>query len=182
MENKQINITGINNKYQIKKLKKEPIIAKLRVESIKWDISDEYFLYNNQLKMIHQIQKNNLQSIEPSNEEILFIQQINTKINGYKNQDNIKKIVDTTKFINIHTILQKMVECELKCYFCKCEILVLYKLAREMKQWSVDRIDNDLGHNNDNFIITCLECNLQRKNRKPDKFLFTKQLNIIKAN
>jgi hypothetical protein len=50
-----------------------------------------------------------------------------------------------------------------------------------MYQWSVDRIDNDFGHNIDNFHLACLECNLKRRRRTDEKFLFTKQLNIIKS-
>ena len=46
-----------------------------------------------------------------------------------------------------------MVECELKCYYCKCEMNVLYDISREMRQWTVDRIDNDLGHNIDNYYL-----------------------------
>jgi hypothetical protein len=59
---------------------------------------------------------------------------------------------------------------------------VLYDISREMRQWSVDRVDNDLGHNIDNFHLACLECNLKRRRRTDEKFLFTKQLNIIKMN
>ena len=57
---------------------------------------------------------------------------------------------------------------------------VLYDISREMTQWSVDRINNDLGHNIGNFHLACLECNLKRRRRTDEKFLFTKQLNIIK--
>jgi hypothetical protein len=57
---------------------------------------------------------------------------------------------------------------------------VLYDISREMRQWSVDRIDNDKGHNINNYHLACLECNLKRRRRTDEKFLFTKQLNIIK--
>ena len=49
-----------------------------------------------------------------------------------------------------------------------------------MKQWSLDRIDNNIGHNVGNLVIACLECNLKRRRRTDEKFLFTKQLNIVK--
>jgi hypothetical protein len=57
---------------------------------------------------------------------------------------------------------------------------VLYDISREMKQWSVDRIDNDLGHNIGNFHVACLDCNFKSSRRSEEKFLFTKQLNIVK--
>jgi hypothetical protein len=75
-----------------------------------------------------------------------------------------------------------MIECDLKCRYCKKEMIVLYNISREMTQWTVDRIDNDFGHNIDNFHLACLECNLNRRRRTDEKFLFTKQLNIIKQN
>ena len=55
-------------------------------------------------------------------------------------------------------------------------------MSREMKQWSVDRIDNNKGHNSDNFHIACLKCNLTRRRQNDDKFLYTKQLHIVKHN
>jgi hypothetical protein len=73
-------------------------------------------------------------------------------------------------------------ECELKCRYCTKEMNVLYDISREMTQWSVDRIDNDLGHNISNFHLACLDCNLKRRRRTDEKFLFTKQLNIIKQD
>jgi hypothetical protein len=179
-ENKIINILGVNNKYQIKKVKKEFYISTKRIESNKWNLHEIFFTYEKQIEIIEQLKEN----VENTNieENTIFKKQILKKISGYKNQDNIKKIFDNTKFIDIHTILQKMSECKLKCYFCNCEMLLIYELTREMKQWTVDRINNEVGHNNDNFIIACLECNLKRKNKNVDSFLFTKQLNIIKMN
>jgi hypothetical protein len=49
-----------------------------------------------------------------------------------------------------------------------------------MKQWTLDRIDNDIGHNKNNLVIACLECNLKRKRTNKDKFMFTKNMKIIR--
>jgi hypothetical protein len=70
----------------------------------------------------------------------------------------------------------------MKCHYCACETYLLYEFVREMKQWSIDRIDNDLGHNIDNYHLACLDCNLKRRRRTDEKFLFTKQLNIVKKD
>ena len=82
--------------------------------------------------------------------------------------------------VDFKTILKKMSECELLCYYCHCSMFVLYEKVRENKQWTIDRIDNNIGHNLDNFVISCLECNLKRRCRSSDKYLFTKNLNIVK--
>jgi hypothetical protein len=49
-----------------------------------------------------------------------------------------------------------------------------------MKQWTLDRIDNDIGHNKKNLVIACLECNLKRKRTNKDKFMFTKNMKITR--
>jgi hypothetical protein len=151
-----------------------------RVESENWKFSDEYYLYESQIKMIKDINNNN----HNEKDEVIkiILQQINKKIYGYKQQDILKKKFQEKNFINLESILNKMVDCELKCYYCKCEMNVLYDISREMKQWTVDRIDNGLGHNLDNYYLACLDCNLKRRTRNDEKFLFTKQLKIVKTN
>lgn len=191
---KAIIITGINNRYQMKKLlhkqvKKEP---KKRVVSENWSFPEEYFEYIHQMKIVCDIlndiekRKNILENknVEGENEEVvkIVIQQINKKITGYKQQDTIKKKLNNDKFIDFESVIKKMVDCELKCRYCNETMNILYDISREMKQWSVDRIDNDFGHNVDNFHLACLDCNLKRRRRTDEKFLFTKQLNIIKQD
>lgn len=180
-EEKTINITGTNNKYQMNKLIRErKLEPKKREVSKKWSFSEEYFNYDKQMKIINDISFNNLEN-NPDNEITqTVIQEINKKIAGYKQQDIIKKKLDIDAFIDFNCVIHKIIECELKCRYCKCEMAVLYDITREMKQWSVDRIDNDKGHNKDNFHLACLDCNLKRRRRTDEKFLFTKQLSIVK--
>ena len=178
-EQKKIVISGTNNRYQIKKLIK-PRTAnenKKRVESEKWTFDESYYEYSSQLKLLIDL-SNNL------NNEVskIVVQEINKKINGYKHQDKLKKILDENKFLTFETVLQKLIEYELKCHYCKSELKILYDISRQMTQWSVDRIDNDKGHNNDNFYIACLDCNLKRRRRSDDKFLFTKQMKLVKVD
>ena len=85
-------------------------------------------------------------------------------------------------FVNLEIIIDKMIDCQLNCYYCKTQMNVLYDISREMTQWTIDRIDNDAGHNYNNFFIACLECNLKRRCRNDAKFLFTKQLTITKTH
>ncbi len=180
---KKINIYGTNNKYQIKQLindYKTKKIERKRIPAEKWTFSNEKFDYTSQIKMINDISNNNLKCIDDTSK--IAIQEINKKINGYKQQDKHKQKLDEFKFLTFYSIINKMIECELKCRYCRLEMLVLYDISREMKQWSVDRIDNELGHNIDNFHLACLECNLKRRRKTDEKFLFTKQLNIIKHN
>jgi hypothetical protein len=180
---KKISITGTNNKYQMKKLienHKYEKESKKRIQSNKWSFSQENFEYQNQIKMIIDIFKNNYNHTDEISK--IAIQEINKKVCGYKQQDKLKKKLDENKFLTYESIINKMVECELKCRYCNNVMNVLYDISREMTQWSVDRIDNDTGHNIDNFHLACLDCNLKRRRRTDEKFLFTKQLNIVKQD
>jgi hypothetical protein len=60
-------------------------------------------------------------------------------------------------------------------------MLIIYDKSRENRQWTIDRIDNDKGHNCDNYHLSCFECNIKRRRQSDEKFLFTKQLTIIKS-
>ena len=64
------------------------------------------------------------------------------------------------------------------CHYCNEDMYVLYEKCRDMQQWSLDRIDNTIGHNIGNLVVSCLKCNLQRKNRDSNKFLETKSMVI----
>ena len=162
-DNKKINIVGTNNRYMIKKVLKEPDVK--RVKNL--DLPDDL----NQLDLINNNQNPNVQ---------LIIREINKKISGYKQQDIKKNLYEKEKFITFDSIIKNMRETELKCRYCKSEMYVLYDKIRDGNQWSVDRVDNDVGHNIDNFHLACLTCNLKRRRTSDDKFLFTKQLSIIK--
>jgi glutaredoxin-related protein len=176
---KKINIVGTNNRYMIKKVTKNKELGKKRIESNKWNhLLKQEISLDNQLKIINQLSNSN----DNDNNEInkIIKQQINHKIASYRSQDVIKNLYNEDKFIKFEDILEKMMESELKCYYCKDIMIVLYDIVREMKQWTVDRIDNDNGHNKDNFYLACLECNLKRRRQSDSKFLFTKQLNLLK--
>jgi hypothetical protein len=178
METKQIVFTKNTKKQMIEDYKNKK--EKRRVKTENWKFDEKYYLYDSQLNTIKNIYENQYKYIDKISK--LSIQEINNKIYGYKQQDTIKKMLDNEKFITFESIINKMIECELKCYYCKKEMNVLYNISREMNQWTVDRINNDLGHNMDNYYLACLECNLKRRRRSDDKFLFTKQLNLVKVD
>jgi hypothetical protein len=154
--------------------------VKKRVATEKWTFVVDDYVYKNQLETIKKLKDNSYNYIDEKSKIVL--QEINKKIYGYRQQDVIKKLLNDDKFINLPSIIEKMVDCELKCYYCCGEMNVLYDISRESKQWTVDRINNNLGHNVDNFYIACLECNLKRRCRSDDKFLFTKQMKLVKVD
>jgi len=175
---KKISICGTNNRYMMKKVLQENKINKKRLESDIWNFPDDYFHYENQYIFLNEIYNNNFKSTNKITEVIM--KQISKKISGYKQQDLLKKRYNETEFLDFENVINKLLDSELKCYYCKSNLLILYDIVRETKQWSVDRINNDVGHNKNNFHISCLDCNLKRRNKTDKNFLFTKQLNIVK--
>jgi hypothetical protein len=175
---KKIHIQGTNNRYQIKKLMKNDADkqVKKRIVSESWDftLGDD-----NQLIILNQLFFDDMSS-NKTEESKTMLQQIKQKISGYKRQDVLKNMWNKDSFVDITHVISKMIDSRLICYYCKEQMHVLYEVSREMKQWTIDRIDNDKGHNNDNYHLACLECNLKRRRQSDAKFLFTKQLNIVK--
>ena len=76
--------------------------------------------------------------------------------------------------------MEKFIECKLNCYYCFQHMKLLYKIVRDSQQWTLDRIDNSLGHTYANVVVCCLECNLKRRRTNKDAFMFTKNMVIIK--
>jgi len=178
-EKKVINVTGTNNKYQIKKLinnSKEE--KKKRVVTDTWSFELPNII--NQLQIITDISNNNMLYFDTISKTVC--KEINKKISSYKQQDVVKKRLNTAKFLTFESVIHKLIECELKCRYCETDMFVLYDVTREQKQWSVDRVDNNQGHNIDNYHLACLDCNLKRRRRTDEKFLFTKQLKLVKQD
>jgi len=177
-ENKKIIIQGTTNRYLIKKATKVPKVEKKRIVAEKWDLDEAFLDYGRQLSLLHEIKDHEYKSF--SKESKVVISELERKITSYKCQDVEKKILDTSVLIDLSHIVDALIACGMKCYYCHCEMDILYQMVRESSQWTVDRIDNSKGHNKDNYVLSCLSCNLKRRCKSADKFLFTKQLTLIK--
>ena len=107
-------------------------------------------------------------------------QLLHRKLSSYGQQAKKKSRYNENKMITYEQLLEKMVVSRMKCHYCRNAILLFYTSTREPMQWTLDRIDNSLGHNHNNVVIACLKCNLERRRQDDKKFLFGKQMNIIK--
>jgi len=184
-EEKKIILQGTNNRYQMKKATKTGQEKdKKRKEAENWNISIEDYTYEKQMELLKEMKeiKTNENKEENPTKSIhqLVIQQIERKMSNYKHQDLEKKVYEPEKIAKYSDVLSILLETEAKCFYCFSEMFILYEKVREGKQWTLDRINNDLGHNTDNVVLSCLECNLKRRCQSKDGFLFTKQLKIIK--
>lgn len=173
---KKVIINGTVAKYQMKKVIKKPEDVKERKTMD--HISLEMFSWESQYLLLNML--NTKTNDDPTS--ILVKKQISSKLNNYKQQDVLKKVYDERKLIHLDQVIGKLQESGLKCLYCKEEVYLLYKMVREMKQWTLDRIDNDIGHFHDNVVISCLDCNLKRRKKSSHAFLFTKQMNIVRVD
>jgi phosphomevalonate kinase len=139
------------------------------------NFNENFFDINKQTFLINQIYLDI--EIENKNE---IIREIENKINSYKHQDIDKNIL-SDNLININQTIEKLVCSKMKCFYCKKQIFLIYKFARDNLQWTLDRIDNNIGHSNQNTVICCLKCNLERRRKSSNAFKFTKQLKICKS-
>lgn len=177
IENKSIFFQGQHNRYEIKKLTKSKIKNVPNKLSQNDLLSDMHFDISFQLQFINNFCLDNDHSLNK-----ICIQQLQHKINGYKHQDAKKPNYELylKDMIDFESTITKLRECQLVCHYCLQNVLLLYKNQREPKQWTFDRIDNDIGHINSNVRIVCLQCNLKRKRQNDKNFLFTSQLKIQK--
>jgi len=163
---------------------REPIEKQIKKRIItqteKWDNINTMSI-SSQYEYTKQIHQNNLDDLD-ENIVKLIKQQINQKIYGYRCQDIEKHKFDTNSFIDFGGVLDLIIKSNNQCYYCKDPTQLLYENVREPKQWTLDRIDNKLGHNKGNLLIACLNCNLRRRTMHTERYVFTKQLNIIKTD
>lgn len=101
-------------------------------------------------------------------DHLLMKKEVETKLSGYRFQDQHKK--RTGSNISFLETIDKLLASDMLCYYCNQPCHVFYERVREMSQWSLDRIDNSLCHGVDNVVVSCLQCNLHRKNRNSQKF------------
>ena len=184
-EKKQIVFSGKHNKYQMKKVQSILTIQKENVFNKKIN-PDELFLQGDSLlPYLYTMEQCGVGGeVECTYDDTckMIKKQLDKKINGYKQQDLLKNVFLPSEFVDIATILQMFRECNAKCYYCSCNMLVMYKFVREPTQWTIDRIDNSKGHNINNIVLACLKCNLSRKCRSEQSFKMTKQMKLVLLN
>ena len=120
-------------------------------------------------------------SLEEDKKIHFLREQIRQKIHNYHAQDMKKQLYNPENFITLEFILEKLKDCNLDCFYCREPVFIWYEIAREPKQWTVERIDNKIGHDIGNIEIACLSCNLKRRCMYHERYVFTKQMKIVKT-
>lgn len=110
------------------------------------------------------------------------ITQIQKKIDGYRYQDITKNRYDPCQFVTLPYVIELICNSNHLCGYCHREVQLMYEYVRDPAQWTLDRIDNDFGHNRNNVIIACLSCNLKRRCISLSRYKFTKQFVLTKMS
>ena len=111
-----------------------------------------------------------------------IIRVLKQKYSSYKSQDKQSHKYDPQQHITYEEMIEKLYISKLKCYYCNCELSILYNKKRLKTQWTLERLDNNLGHYSSNTCISCLECNLKRRTDNYEYFKQSKQTKIVKLN
>lgn len=166
-------------------LPQEKETRKVKAEKEKRDrkiISSEKWVYHEISQVREQEIVNQCISQEMNDDTKLLRSQIKGKLHSYKGQDKIKTLKeDENEFMDVECVLKLLQESNNTCYYCKSTIKLFYEKVREPTQWTLERLDNSLGHNTNNCVIACLKCNLSRRTMYHERYTLTKQLqNIVK--
>ena len=161
--------TTTKNTQQIKK-SREVTKTKTWVKQI----SKDDFVTTSQLSLLES-------DLDPENKKQGFVySQIKQKISGYRHQDILKNKLDETLFVDLAFVIQLLLVSQLHCFYCREDVSLLYEMVRDPKQWTLERVYNQKGHNKDNVEICCLSCNIKRRTMYHEKYKFTKQITFQK--
>lgn len=153
---------------------------KLRVETKTWGLDEQDISHQTQLECL--LSSDFIENKQKDTYISKLSSHIKQKINNYRQQDIIKKKLDNSEFVSYEETIELLKQSKLKCCYCSDKVYILYEYVREKKQWSLDRVNNDIGHNSKNLVIACLECNLKRRRTNKEAFMFTKNMIIIKED
>ena len=113
-----------------------------------------------------------------------ILSEIRSKISAHRRYDKDKLLIGEghDELINENDVVEKILTQKMRCIYCHKCLHVLYTNKYDPFQWSVDRIDNSLGHTKKNTVISCYQCNIRRRTRDMKEFYRDKNLSIEKLD
>lgn len=168
------NISNKDNSTDDKKDKTREVIKNIKTNDLSCNVNNILNDHNTQCVLINKIYL--MDSSINTEFKAFILRELRNKINSYKTQDIKKDFHEIENLITLDEVIEKLVTSKLKCYYCNLNIFFIFEKIRENKQWTLDRLNNYDEHTNQNTIISCLKCNLQRRRKNSEKFKFTKQL------
>ena len=136
-------------------------------------IAEKYATQDSQLALLGAMSESN-------DETRTLLNHLKAKQSGYKSQDTAKGWFNESQFVRIEDIVDLLLTSRLSCFYCGCWTTLFYEYVRDSKQWSLERLSNEQGHNRDNVVLACLECNMRRRTMYYERYVATKQLRVNK--
>jgi 5-methylcytosine-specific restriction endonuclease McrA len=189
---KKIEIQGKRNQDKMKQMDDPGAVIERKVPKSRMTLPDDFYNADQSLGLV--ILKQQIADIslgvsppaelmmDPDNTRLLsyIIREIDMKRKAYIYQDKHHEIYDPRYSITTNRIVELLVAAELLCFYCREICQVTYKEAMCRRQWTLDRIDNNYGHNDTNVVIACLDCNLKRGTMDAERFRQGKQFTFRK--
>ncbi len=186
---KKIDILGKRNQDKMKQMADPDAVIERKVPKNRGLLGDEYYTSDQSLVIDvlkahacpEMLTQHKASSATHDKVSTHLLREIDTKRKAYIYQDKQHEIYDQRFTITIEQIVDLMVDSELICYYCREICQVAYKESMCRKQWTLDRIDNNYGHNHKNVVIACLDCNLKRGTMDSERFRQGKQFTFRKV-
>ena len=153
-----------------------PIRKKVASQTDHWiTVANAHATQESQIQLLTELQSKIL-----SDSANILLAHLKIKQSGYRSQDTLKDLYDPVRFIQIPDLIARLVDSNLSCFYCRKWTTLFYENVRDPRQWSLERLSNAEGHNRDNVVIACLECNMRRRTMYYERYLATKQLRVNK--
>ena len=175
--NESKHIVCIAGKRNVDKLSEPKNHRPQRTRTMKWTIDDAFFAHDKQMEVLRRL----IADDRTLDERNFFKKEIGHKLDGYARQDVANGIHDLSAIISLDATIELLLISKMRCAYCRecCELI--YKDVMAPRQWTLDRVDNEQGHNSGNVVLACLTCNLQRRTMDAERFKLGKQLRIVKG-
>ena len=181
---KKIEIQGKRNQDKMKQMDDPEAVIERKIPKNRMALPEEFYSADQSLGMTllksHIATTSSLETREPNRSLSYILREIDTKRKAYIYQDKHHKIYDPRYSITTDRIVELLVASQLLCFYCREICQVTYKEAMCRRQWTLDRIDNNYGHNDANVVIACLDCNLKRGTMDAERFRQGKQFTFRK--
>jgi hypothetical protein len=115
LENPQNNIEIIqDNDMRLGSLEKEKQ-KRVITNTKKWRFTEEDYTPENQMSLLKNIVTSRPEQYDTA--QMCVLQQLSQKLSGYKSQDMVKNLYDSSKFITRERVIELLIDSDLKCHY-----------------------------------------------------------------
>lgn len=117
---------------------------------------------------------------EHENNDVKFMNRLlAAKVGAYRAQDRKKNLFEPSLFVTRSQVISKLLSSEKQCYYCNNDVKIFYSESRDPMQWTLERENNNFGHNDNNVVIACLKCNLERRTMYQGRYQYSTEFKKV---